>query len=53
MNEKPFNFYTRDYDKYAKPKPEPELNPEFNTRFKAKPIPEICAITDVWAKMRD
>jgi hypothetical protein len=52
MNEKPFNFYIRDQGKPPKPEEAP-LNSEFGKRFKAKPIPEICAITDVWARMKE
>jgi len=51
MNEKPFNFYLRDKDK--PPKGDYPLNDEFKIRFKAKPIPEVCQVTDLWQKMKE
>lgn len=51
MREAPFNFYLRDKDK--PPKPEYQLNDEFGKRFKAKPIPAICQLTDVWVNMKE
>jgi len=42
MREAPFNFYLRDKDK--PPKPEYQLNSEFDKRFKAKPIPAYVKI---------
>jgi len=38
MREAPFSFYLRDKEK-AQKVAEPPLNPEFNYRFKATPIP--------------
>ncbi len=41
MNEKPFAFYARDFQKYVERKnQEPVMNKEFEVRFKANPIPQ-------------
>jgi len=47
LNEAPFSFYLRDQNKT----PPKVANPEFNYKFKAKPIPGLCQVPELWDMM--